>query len=240
MCLVVKQGLLPADSAKNKKSVLKSLRLLLMAWLGNRDIFLDFDEEDLIFRDLFGAVMRELSQQTDYHCVEESLHILGYFCHHGDHFIAQLNDLDLHDVLHSVLTISEQPKWVSRTLWIIQLILCDQLIYCERLVRDGDLFGKVIDCLNNSLDAQVHLQALTAVNSFILRDDCPHLVAKADQDHPGMLQGLVRRGLKSCSANGKALRQSLQSLHYLLVLDAKKQVCSGDRLVPRLEALEAD
>jgi len=71
---------------------------------------------------------------------------------------------------------------------------------------DQELMRRVIDLLNDSNDASVHLNAQRVVNDLICNDAfAPTRLLRFDREQPSMLSGLMRRGLKSCSQNLKTL-----------------------------------
>ena len=90
------------------------------------------------------------------------------------------------------------------------------------MVEDEELFGKVVDLLQNSNDSMVQLNALNIVTSLILRDDIEnsYLLDLVQKFQP-MFAAMIKRGLKSCSANINSLTRSLQAIHRLLVIDFK-------------------
>ena len=90
------------------------------------------------------------------------------------------------------------------------------------MVEDEELFRKVIDLLQNSNDSMVQLSALNIVTSLILRDDLEHsYLLDLVQKFEPMFTAMIKRGLKSCSANIGSLTRSLQAIHRLLEIDFK-------------------
>ena len=71
----------------------------------------------------------------------------------------------------------------------------------------------------------MQLNALIAITSLILRDDLIDVsMIEIEREWPDMLPAIIKRGLKSCSSNEKALIRTLQSIHRLLELDSKDGV----------------
>ena len=73
----------------------------------------------------------------------------------------------------------------------------------------------------------MQLNALIAITSLILRDDLIDVsIIQIEREWPDILPAVIKRGLKSCSSNEKALTRTLQSIHRLLELDSKDGVCT--------------
>ena len=68
--------------------------------------------------------------------------------------------------------------------------------------------------------------------------DLDDFILQTERQQPKLLEGLLSRGLKSCSANYEALSSSLVSLQHLIQLDLNDKLCtipfdSEERLLSR-------
>jgi len=138
---------------------------------------------------------------------------------------------------------AESPTLVSKALWCITNILQEDSHDITRPITHecgGEVFQKCLDVLVHSNDSLVHINALPLVTGFILKPNEDVLVHQIEQQNPLILEGLLKRGLKSCSSSYKCLDSSLQAIVRLIELDMQDHD-TGDiekRFVPRLLAAD--
>ena len=118
----------------------------------------------------------------------------------------------------------EAPTLIIKALWVLTNILNDEKDFMIQIVSDsecGTLFRKAMELLVHSNDCQVHSNALLSLTGFILtgKEKAPELVHRIERENPLLLEGLLKRGLKSLSSNYDSLRNSLFSIELLIDLD---------------------
>ena len=93
----------------------------------------------------------------------------------------------------------DRPELVSHALWTINnIILEPDREFLLTMVNNDELFPYIIELFNYSNDASVHLNALNFVNNFIAEGSDDLVIGHTRRYH-GIITGLVRRGLISCS-----------------------------------------
>lgn len=154
-------------------------------------------------QEMYRLLFAELVAQSDYSTFISALSIIGNIVFIGGDegkYINQLLDLGLLDALATVIeqNAPEAPEVANIALLALNNIVNESRIHLERVFYNDRLFPIVIEQLNYSNDARIHLYAITVINSFILNENTTDaLILKSSRQHPDILTGLLKRGLKS-------------------------------------------